>query len=362
MWPRRLGLVLAGLLGGLVIAEVAVGLLDLDPTFEPVPGDNYRIIADPELKYDLVPGSDYLGTPINEGGMRDRPRETAKPPGHFRIACVGDSVTFGLYVRQEETFPARLEAMLNEAKADDTTYEVLNFGVTGYGIGQYAASVRKRALSYSPDLILLGYCLNDPSEFSVEFVELRSRMNPKERRYLDDVLHQSSRFATRLHLYRLYSYVWRAEAHNWGYSGDSTVNPNRGRYITAADYYREFHQSGPGWERVLDGFAAIASAAEVRRIPVVVAIVPMLDELDDYCCADIHARVRIAAEQHGFHVIDLLEPLQMASKSSSEKLRKDELHPSPAGHKIIAEALLRGLEERDLLPAGISAPTGNVDP
>src|SRR5262245_42686340 len=100
-WLRRLGMILAGLSAGLVIAEVAVRVLDIGPRFDPVSGENYRLVEDHELQYELVPRSTYLGTQINADGMRDGPREVAKPAGVFRIACIGDSITFGLYVPQQ---------------------------------------------------------------------------------------------------------------------------------------------------------------------------------------------------------------------------------------------------------------------
>lgn len=336
---------------------MVVRAFDFKPSFDPVPGENYKIIADPELKYDLVPGSVYLGDAINAAGMRDRPREIAKPPGHFRIACIGDSVTFGLYVNMEDAYPARLEKLLNERFDAGGIFEVLNFGVTGYNITQVAATLRKRVLAYAPDLILYAYCLNDPSEYSLEYALLRGQIDPRQRRYLDGVVHRTNRLANFSHLYRLVYYAWSAESHNWGYGAESALGQRTNPSRIAGGWYLDQHKPGPGWDRVTEGLSAIASAAAENKTPVVLVIFPLLDQLEDYPCIEIHNRVRAAAQQRSFHVIDLLEPFQKAAAVNSATIRKDELHPTPAGHAIVAEAMLDGLVNAGLLPGSPSRQT-----
>ena len=57
-----------------------------------------------------------------------------------KVACVGDSITFGLGLpdRTNESYPAQLQKMLDEAEPGK--YEVRNFGNSGRGI--YLDSMR----------------------------------------------------------------------------------------------------------------------------------------------------------------------------------------------------------------------------
>lgn len=66
----------------------------------------------------------------NAVGMRSGEVDSSR--GH--ILMVGDSVTFGLGVNNNETVSYYLE---NEEKVASLNYQVLNIGVPGYGIGQY---------------------------------------------------------------------------------------------------------------------------------------------------------------------------------------------------------------------------------
>jgi hypothetical protein len=68
---------------------------------------------------------------INSAGFRDREFPIPKPEGVFRIAAIGDSVTYGHECAQEAAYPKQLERLLNLAAGDAAPrYEVLNFGVT----------------------------------------------------------------------------------------------------------------------------------------------------------------------------------------------------------------------------------------
>ena len=76
-------------------------------------------------------------------------------PHRHRIALVGDSFTFGLEVRYEETWGHRLEAALGG------DYQVLNFGVDGYGVDQAYLRYRRDAAKWHPEIVVLGVVSDD---------------------------------------------------------------------------------------------------------------------------------------------------------------------------------------------------------
>jgi len=82
----------------------------------------------------------------------------ASAAGTIRIACLGDSWTFGMPVDQEQSYPARLAAHLAEG---DARYEVLNFGVLGYTSFQGLQLLKSRVLDWHPDVLAIGFGMND---------------------------------------------------------------------------------------------------------------------------------------------------------------------------------------------------------
>jgi lysophospholipase L1-like esterase len=94
---------------------------------------------------------------INADGLRDRDHGVAKPPGTFRIAVLGDSMTEAMQVPRERDFCSILEARLRGCpRLAGKSPEVLNFGVSGYGTAQELLMLRERVWKYSPDLVVLA--------------------------------------------------------------------------------------------------------------------------------------------------------------------------------------------------------------
>lgn len=76
-------------------------------------------------------------------------------PHRHRIALVGDSFTFGLEVRYGETWGRQLELALGG------DYQVLNFGVDGYGVDQAYLRYRRDATQWHPEIVVLGVVSDD---------------------------------------------------------------------------------------------------------------------------------------------------------------------------------------------------------
>ena len=101
----------------------------------------------------------------NSLGLREGERLRAKPPGTYRIVALGDSITMGWGVSQDMTFPAQLERQLNARPPrgfpEGLRYEVLNLGVGNYNTVQEVMRLKNIGLDLAPDLIILGYFIND---------------------------------------------------------------------------------------------------------------------------------------------------------------------------------------------------------
>lgn len=95
---------------------------------------------------------------INAAGLRDEEHPQARPSGVLRVAVLGDSCVEALQVEHEETFAERLERDLAACPAlGGRRVEALNFGVSGYGTAQELLTLRREAVRYRPDVVLLAF-------------------------------------------------------------------------------------------------------------------------------------------------------------------------------------------------------------
>jgi lysophospholipase L1-like esterase len=124
-------------------------------------------VPDPELGWKHRPGAEdtYWGArvKINSYGMRGPERGPAKPAGVRRVLVLGDSVVFGLGLEDDaETLPARLERELEETA--DFPVECLDAAVCGWSPWQHQRFLAREGERWQPDLVLLGFVLNDVTE------------------------------------------------------------------------------------------------------------------------------------------------------------------------------------------------------
>jgi len=142
----------------LAAAEVICRMLD--STEQPWRPGGSMIDYSPVLGWTLAAGVGDTGT----HGWRGPSVPRTKRDGQFRIACLGDSTTFGYLCSWAEAWPHQLEVSLNQ-DADWTRShgitEVLNLGVSGYGPDQSMLALKEYGLSYSPDIVIFHLCLND---------------------------------------------------------------------------------------------------------------------------------------------------------------------------------------------------------
>lgn len=106
---------------------------------------------------------------INSDGLRDKHEyEKDKPENIFRIAVMGDSFTYGLFVGDDDPYPEQLEVLANTGGTCDAgkKIEVINFGVPGYDLEMSAYRYDFRVKDYTPDLIVWYLIENDFDEYN----------------------------------------------------------------------------------------------------------------------------------------------------------------------------------------------------
>src|SRR3989344_7348537 len=108
-------------------------------TVAPNPPKIYQQSANPEISYELKPNlrqekAYKARVSTNSFGFR-----SPEPDGKPVVAVLGDSITFGYGVEDEETLAARLQA-----KGTDAQYQ--NAAVPGYQLGQEIATYKEKIL------------------------------------------------------------------------------------------------------------------------------------------------------------------------------------------------------------------------
>ena len=83
-----------------------------------------------------------------------------KQAGEYRLAFVGDSVTFGVGVPTGETYPEIVAKLLNQ-RQHHCRVNVFNFAVSSYSLKEMTATLKYRVPEVSPDLVVMGIIIDD---------------------------------------------------------------------------------------------------------------------------------------------------------------------------------------------------------
>jgi hypothetical protein len=136
------------------------------PDFPPSPG--YYLDTDPDISYTLIPNHKYKRSNIkaDKYGFRGEPSpEISKSAGVFRIVLIGDSIVFGVRTPSDKTIGSVLQKRLDEIVIPGVKrFEVINLGMPGHNINQYAAVLKKYGMRYSPDLVIAGITISNDLE------------------------------------------------------------------------------------------------------------------------------------------------------------------------------------------------------
>ena len=127
---------------------------------------------DPYGVFSPIPGWRGRFTHFNSLGFRGAEISERKPPQVVRIAVLGGSTAFGAFVKDEQTFPAVLEELLqgtlahSSQNASRSKVEVINAAVPGYVSTQELISLQLKVLPLTPDFVIIFDGLNDIFNFA----------------------------------------------------------------------------------------------------------------------------------------------------------------------------------------------------
>lgn len=92
---------------------------------------------------------------FNSLGLREREFPVTRPDGEARILCLGNSVTRGTGIAQEDTYPKQLEQMLGKSGSPGTF--VINGGGEGQSTDRAIAFMETTGLEMNPSEVIFGF-------------------------------------------------------------------------------------------------------------------------------------------------------------------------------------------------------------
>lgn len=252
----------------------------------------------------------------NRFGLRGDETTLEKPVNTYRIVVAGDSITMGWGVAQADTYPAQLERMLNSRPPAGfprgVRYEVLNLGIGNYNTVQEVTRLRTLGLKFAPDLILLGYFIND-----AEPVPAARHRVLLERSYLAAFV------------------VSRLRQTPLAHAGS----------LTYKEYYRGLYaDEQPGWRAAQAALVELTALGHARSIPVVAYVIPELHDLSaTYAFADIHQKLLRLGAGLRLPVVDLFPVFSGQSPEAALWVSPTDAHPNARAQRMIARGIYDSL-------------------
>ena len=349
-------------------AEGVVRVLSLDKEGVEDWGTRASILrnsADPDIGLELVPGAKGkiigIDVSISKAGIRDRDFPKEKTPGVNRVMVIGDSITFGYGVKRDDAYPKVLERALNEKEPGK--WEVINFGTPGVNITEYVSMFLKRGAEYKPDLVIVGYCLNDvdpparnmPNRLAEGTTDIEYHRNKKKARLLKEgknlmrweiPISAATEKTLNEHsaLYRLVSRRWDVLLNKYGIRNNNPVISIDDTFTSQKRYFDEVaaRYDGEMWGVAQKEFEKLLTYTSQHGIKLIVAVFPFLIDVDGkYPYWRLHEKI-------GQFLISKGDPpLDIKLIFDREKLENknlwvggfDMIHFTPPGHMAVAEAL-----------------------
>lgn len=303
---------------------------------------------DPDLGWRLKPGVrgswGLVPATINAHGLRGAEVPPEGQLEQFRILFLGDSVTFGYRVRDDEPFPLLTGRDLN-ARNPERMVVPLNAGTGGFSPWQEYEFLVRYGLDLEPDLVLVCFVLNDVTEkFSlVQFggSELGFQLRHTVEGLGDRLAGWSSIFAFGSYL--------RDRVRFGGEPAEAAREIERLQVMDLL-YDEKKELTDQAWALTLENLDRIFLRCREEGIPSMLVILPYAFQLQNPAAYGRPQRTltRHAAEQ-GVDTVDLLPLLRQDMEQQNRGIAAyflDDNHLTTEGHRAVARILARQIHQR----------------
>ena len=327
--------------------------------FEPDAAIGYRL--KPHARTHFTTSEFAADIAINGAGLRDEEELGEKAPDERRILLLGDSLVLSVQVSFGQTFGELLEQHLNSC-ASNVRYRVrvINGGVQGYGPIEEQLYFKSIVGNVRPDLVLPVVFVGNDAE---EAVRSRPKLDPTPRGSGSAVgaslvtrLRRLVRRSMVLQIVRLRLLPITERV------SPALAPPEPPLQSYAARPAPRIAEGLAVTRQAIDDINRRAEAAGARTAIVLMPARFQVDDGDYGRLVDIVAAaggelIRDAATDRftqalaplGLPQLDVLPALR-AALPGPDLFYQETVHLTPRGHEVVAEALARFIEDRQLLP------------
>ncbi|MGI0014639.1 MAG: SGNH/GDSL hydrolase family protein [Nitrososphaera sp.] len=335
-WFANLMLIFASLMGTFLMLEVlSIGVLP-EPIVWLNPQERY--IPHPILVHQLKPNQNSFthSFPVttNSYGLRDHEFPVTLNANTFRMVCLGDSLTFGVGVRLEDTYAKQLESLLNSNK--QRKYEVINAGVPAYDTWQEIAYLREYGWRFAPDLVIIGFYANDVVPKPNPIPRVVSKSGSIRTAGLNEILPDATVYL--LKRSRLLLLLKDRYGKLVNQLRPSPEYRHKLSMLTGTtDQFVE-----RGWQQVEASFKELVPLRKKHGFQLLVVVFPMEDQLlGRYPSAKYQSRLKEIAQSYNIDLLDLLPAFQRNFNGFASLFLEWDGHPNAKAHAIAASEIER---------------------
>jgi lysophospholipase L1-like esterase len=269
----------------------------------------------------------YAENPAQVNSLGFWEREVTSPPPEdlYRIAVVGDSITYGQGLLAE----ARMTNLLQERLDPTATeIEVLNFGRPGAETVDQLEFLHTAVLPVEPDFVLLQWYLNDVEGHDKSGRPRGHRLVPSD---------------------RLHEIFWRRSAL---YVAAHIAYNNTRRSLSAGPTYADYMSArfaDPASQDLADYLATLSTFIEGARsadAKIGMLLYPRVPDYRDgyYPHGYLHDHILRACAAHEIICVDLRDALFAVGDNAALAVNRLDAHPSALANRIMADAVLTAFE------------------
>jgi len=332
------------------------------------PLDN-RSLYLPNATLQMVMGPVPYTVKTNSLGFRGPEIALEKPAGVLRIAALGDSVTDGFYVDNDDTYPAQMERCLRQR---GIRAEVVNAARGNSSIDAEYAILRRFVLRLNPDWVALAFVANDiddlrgvPKEglvtrdfepFSAEQAAAASESLLLARTALGELVLDAS-LRVRYENYRRFQRGMDSAERASRYRIPGQENTGEclrvflDKHAARNDSILLYKEFTPEQRETIDNYCYaldhMRQLLQSRGVRLLFVYTPGYNEIHDPDAPVIlRAALRTACEEQAIPFVDTTPAFQAAAKKEILDLAPVDFHFNPAGNRVLSETVAAFLESQ----------------
>ena len=251
---------------------------------------------------------------FNSMGLRDK--EYSFDHEHYRVLALGDSFTYGLWLKNSNSWPKKAEQYLHNNGYN--AVKILNGGIPGLDTKKEYEFFRNYSYRYKPNMVIIGFLINDASYLcsNYEAVDLKKKLDS----------------------------FWKNAKNRCGLY---TLNYIRFAYLkykltkaTIKEYSDPYDRESASFQQCKKAFLDFKELSKNNNFELVVVIYPMLVQLNkNYPFNNIHKKMEKFFKEAEIEAYDLT-PAFYGYPDTDLWISDQDSHPNKKANEIAAKRIV----------------------